>query len=52
MGKKEQTVICMSVPKTEKASLHKQFNELEKLRHIVEGSIQTNNNPSGLVVGG
>eukprot|EP00253_Pinus_taeda_P016332 PITA_16332 len=52
MGKKEQSALCDSVPKTEKASLIKQFNELEKLRHIVEGLVQANNNPSGLTIGG
>jgi len=51
MGKKEQITVCNNVPSTEKASIQKQFNDLEKLKQF-EGSIQTNNSASGAMLGG
>ena len=52
MGKKEQISVCNNVPSTEKASIQKQFNELEKLKQFDEGSIQTNNSTIGAMIGG
>ena len=51
MGKKEQITVCNNVPSTEKASIQKQFNDLEKLKQF-EGSIQTSNSASGAMLGG
>ena len=52
MGKKEQISVCIRVPHTKKASIQKQFNELEKLKQFVEGSIQTNNSATRAMPGG
>ena len=51
MGKKEQISVCNNVPSTKKASIQKQFNELEKLTQF-KGSIQTNNPAGGAMLGG
>ena len=50
-GENEQISVCNNVPSIEKASIQKQFNELEKLKQF-EGSIQTNNSATGAMLGG
>ena len=51
-GENEKISVCNNVPSTEKDLIQKNFNELEKLKHFDEGSIQTNNSTTGAMLGG